>query len=215
MNQHEFDLETLRRDLRDLVDDEVDGEAPVADVIRRGRSRRRTKGVVVGLVCAAAASIVWVGASGFGADRGSSSTNPGSGVGTSAAPSTSSSAAAPSTAPSGAPTSAGPALTPRTVTPGVTPTDPGPLAEPGRAYPHDWYAHCGLGHLRFAGRVWQADTAVERPPNLPGPQGPGSGPQLLPGYVTLTDAGHARFDGPGFLSRPITLTAVASAPTCE
>lgn len=106
-------------------------------------------------------------------------------------------------------------MTPRTVTPGVTPTDPGLRAEVGRAYPHNWYAHCGLGHLWFAGRVWKADTAVETPPNLPGPQGPGSGPELLPGYFTLTAPEHARFDGPGFLNRPITLTAVADGPPCD
>ena len=79
----------------------------------------------------------------------------------------------------------------------------------------DWGVHCGAGHLIFAGRNWRAEQAPALPPRLPGPQGQGSGPAVLPGYAILTAADRLTFDAPGHLADPVALRPVADAPLCD
>ncbi|WP_406283539.1 hypothetical protein [Embleya sp. NBC_00896] len=201
MSGDEMATERLRAGMRDLVDGERIGAAPVAEVIRRSRARRRAVGAVAGvLACSAVAVAVALSVSVSAGGSGGGTTGP---------------AAAPTTIEATTATPSAPALARRTVTPGTSPVDPGRAAVPGQAYPVDWGAHCGLGYLPFAGRMWRADTLVETPAGLPGPQGPNSGPPILPGYATPTSPDHLRFDAPGYLDRPITLTPIENPPLCD
>ncbi|MER5929501.1 hypothetical protein [Streptomyces sp. NPDC002054] len=192
MTTNDREQEALRAGLRELVDGEPAGPAPVAEVIRRGRDRRRAAGAAAGvLTCAVLASVITLGLGGRGESETATTTRPTS------------------------PTAPPPAHQPerRTVTPGSPATGPA-AAEVGRTYPLDWGAHCGLRYLPFAGRMWQAGTVPATPPNLPGPQGPASGPPVVPGYATLTAPDSLRFEAPGWLDAPVTLTPAPNAPGC-
>ncbi|QES48747.1 hypothetical protein DEJ50_13890 [Streptomyces venezuelae] len=195
----EREARALRAGLRDLMDGEHAGPAPVEEVIRRGRNRRRMAGAAAGvLTCAVLASVIGLGLGFNGSD----------GAATVGKPATAPSATAGPDSPSAA-------LERRTVTPGRPAAGPAATAaEVGRAYPVDWSAHCGLQYLPFAGRMWQAGTVRATPQNLPGPQGPGSGPPVVPGYATLTGPDSLRFEAPGWLDRPVTLTPAPDAPGC-
>ncbi|GAA1400623.1 hypothetical protein GCM10009639_41920 [Kitasatospora putterlickiae] len=115
-------------------------------------------------------------------------------------------------------TTAGTAVLPpphREVTPGVTPADPGTAAAVGVPYALDWNTRCETSHLRFAGRHWWTPKRPVLPPGLPGAQGPGSAPRVLPGWATLTAADRLRFDAPGYLAGPVLLEPAAEAGICE
>ncbi|WP_380280164.1 hypothetical protein [Kitasatospora purpeofusca] len=115
-------------------------------------------------------------------------------------------------------TTAGTATLPpphREVTPGTTPADPGPAAAVGVPYAFDWNTRCETSHLRFAGRSWQTGRPPVLPPGLPGAQGAGWGPPVLPGWATLTAVDRLRFDAPGYLADPVLLEPAAQPGICE
>ncbi|MFB6893117.1 hypothetical protein ACFCX4_27825 [Kitasatospora sp. NPDC056327] len=120
-----------------------------------------------------------------------------------------------SPAPSPVPVAATAAPPRRAVVPGATPADPGPAAVVGDHYPVDWDTHCGIAHLRFAGRMWRTDRPPVVPHDLPGALGPTSWPLVLPGYATLTAAGRLRFDAPGYLAEPVLFEPSTLPRICE
>lgn len=200
-SQESFEHEEHRRlhqQLHALADRQSAAAAPVrppvAAVLRQGRRRRRARvgAAVAGVAACAIATGLLTQSLGGAA--------PGGAHGDTVA---------------AAPTSSGPtALTKRLVDPAGAPAQPSSPAV-GRAYPYNWVLVCGdTGALVFAGKSWKSDPAVPVPGGLPGPGGPGSGPPVLPGYVTVTGGSTARFDAPGYLARPIVLRLVAKPQLC-
>lgn len=77
-------------------------------------------------------------------------------------------------------------------------------AEPGVAYRHRLYTHCGVEYLRFDGRWWRAD------PPLRDPVPAGFGNPEQEGTVTLGSPDRLSFRGP--LRQRVDFVPAASAP---
>jgi hypothetical protein len=96
----------------------------------------------------------------------------------------------------------------------------GPLPQPAHAsigtpYPYDWFAHCGMVYIAFAGKVWKVDHPVTVPAMHPDANGVTWGPPVVPGYVTPVSANELRFDAPTYITGVTLHRTTDTIPLCS
>ncbi|MEZ0091239.1 hypothetical protein [Streptacidiphilus sp. EB129] len=198
--------ELLRSGLRALADRQEQVSVPIGAVLAEGRRQRRIR--VFGLAAAVAACTLAAGLLTHPLSTPSARTAPAVAATASTRPS-----AAATTPRAAATTPAAAALAKRQLDPAGPPAPPAAVRQ-GQAYAFDWNLQCGTPFLVFAGRTWDLVAPLHLPAGLHGRHGVRSGPPELPGYVTVTGPGSARFDAPGYLAQPVLLRAAPAARSC-